>query len=63
MEPLPQPVDSTIENIAKVKTNLTNMQRFNDLLYTYSITKCANAFLLLSKSAFSFITNCPCVFS
>ena len=50
MEPLPAPVDPTIENIAKVKNNLSNMQRFNDLLYTYTITKCANAFLLLSKN-------------
>ena len=47
MEPLPDP---TIDNIDKVKNNLSNMQRFNDLLYTYSITKCANAFLLLSKN-------------
>lgn len=50
MEPLPAPVDPTIENIARVKNNLSNMQRFNDLLYTYTITKCANAFLLLSKN-------------
>lgn len=50
MEPLPEPVQPTTQNIAKVKTNLSNMQRFNDLLYTYSITKCANAFLLLSKN-------------
>ena len=50
MEPLPQPVSPTSANIAKVKTNLTNMQRFNDLLYTYTITKTANAFLLLAKN-------------
>jgi len=50
MEPLPQPVDPTIENIAKLKNNLSNMQRFNDLLYTYTITKTANAFLLLNKN-------------
>ena len=50
MEPLPQPVSPTTTNIAKVKTNLTNIQRFNDLLYTYTITKTANAFLLLAKN-------------
>jgi hypothetical protein len=50
MEPLPAPVQPTVENIAKAKVNLANMQRFNDLLYTYTITKCANAFLLLSRS-------------
>jgi hypothetical protein len=50
MEPLPEPVEPTVTNIAKVKTNLTNMQRFNDLLYTYTITKTANAFLLLNKN-------------
>jgi hypothetical protein len=48
--PLPDPVPATSQNIAKVKINLSNMQRFNDLLYTYSIIKCANAFLLLSKN-------------
>jgi hypothetical protein len=50
LPPLPSPVPATAQNVAKVKISLTNMQRFNDLLYTYSIIKCANAFLLLSKS-------------
>lgn len=50
MEPLPDPVDPTTETIAQVKRNLKNMQHFNDQLYTYTITKCANAFLLLGKS-------------
>jgi len=50
MEPLPEPVQPTTQTIAKVKTNLTNMQRFNDLLYTYTIPKTSNAFLLLGKN-------------
>jgi hypothetical protein len=50
MEPLPDPVQPTSKNIAKVKVNLTNMQRFNDLLYTYTLPKTTNAFLLLSKN-------------
>ena len=50
MQPLPNPVQPTSANIAKLKVNLTNMQRFNDVLYGYSISKCANAFLLLSKN-------------
>ena len=49
MQPLPDPVQPTTQNIAKAKINLTNMQRFNDLLYTYTLTKCANGFILLSR--------------
>lgn len=50
MEPLPNPVQPTTANVNKLKINLTNIQRFNDLFYTYSLSKCANAFLLLSKN-------------
>lgn len=50
MQPLPDPVQPTTQNIAKLKVNLTNIQGFNDVLYTYSISKCANAFLLLGKN-------------
>lgn len=50
MEPLPDPVQPTTQTIATVKTNLTNMQRFNDLLYTYTLPKTTNAFLLLGKN-------------
>ena len=39
--------DPTSENILRVKTNLKNLQSFNDQLYTYTIEKCANCFLLL----------------
>ena len=49
MQPLPDPVQPTTQNIEKAKINLTNMQRFNDLLYTYTLTKCANGFILLSR--------------
>lgn len=50
MASLPDPVQPTEANINIAKTNLTNLQRFNDLFYTYSISKCANAFLLLAKT-------------
>lgn len=50
MDPLPDPVDPTDANIIQLRENLKNMQSFNDQLYTYTITKCANAFLLLGKS-------------
>ena len=50
MNPLPAPVQPTAANINIARTNLTNLQRFNDLFYTYSISKCANAFLLLAKT-------------
>lgn len=40
--------DPTSENILRVKTNLKNLQSFNDQLYTYTIGKCANCFLLLT---------------
>lgn len=50
MQPLPDPVQPTTANITKVKMNLTNLQRFNDVFYTYTISKCANAFLLLGKN-------------
>ena len=42
---IPEP---TSENILRVKTNLKNLQTFNDQLYTYTIEKCANCFLLLT---------------
>jgi hypothetical protein len=45
MSSLPEP---TSENIYRVRTNLKNLQKFNDQLYTYTITKCANCFLLLT---------------
>lgn len=47
---LPDPVDPTPENIERAKTNLVNLQKFNDQLYMYTVTKCANCFLLLSLS-------------
>jgi hypothetical protein len=50
MQPLPNPVQPTTQNIAKLKVNLNNIQRFNDLFYVYTISKCANAFLLLGKN-------------
>jgi hypothetical protein len=50
MEPLPDPVQPTSATIAKAKTNLYNMQRFNDLLYTYTIPKTDNAFILLGRN-------------
>lgn len=50
MASLPDPVQPTDANINIAKTNLANLQRFNDLFYTYSISKCANAFLLLAKT-------------
>ena len=50
MNPLPSPVQPTQANISIARTNLTNLQRFNDNLYTYIISKCANAFLLLGKN-------------
>ena len=50
MQPLPNPVPLNNANINILKTNLTNIQRFNDVFYTYSISKCANAFLLLGKN-------------
>jgi hypothetical protein len=50
MEPLPEPVDPTTENILRLHTNLKNMQAFNDKLYTYTITKCANCFLLFTRT-------------
>ena len=50
MEPLPAPVDPTEETLARLRTNLKNMQHFNDQLYTNTIAKTANAFLLFSRS-------------
>lgn len=50
MQSLPDPLEPTTANINKVKTNLTNLQKFNDTFYIYSISKCANAFLLLGKN-------------
>ena len=50
MNPLPDPVDPTTENIIRLRKNLINLQHFNDQLYTYSITKTANCFLLLSQT-------------
>ena len=40
--------DPTADNILRVKANLKNLQQFNDQLYTYTIAKCANCFLLLT---------------
>jgi len=40
--------DPTDENIVRVRNNLKNLQKFNDQLYTYTIGKCANCFLLLT---------------
>lgn len=50
MDPLPNPVDPTTDNIIRLRKNLINLQHFNDQLYTYSITKTANCFLLLSQT-------------
>ena len=50
MQPLPDPVEPTTENILNLKTNLKNMQTFNDQLYSYTTAKCANAFYLLNKT-------------
>lgn len=50
MQSLPDPLEPTTTNINRVKINLTNLQKFNDIFYTYSISKCANAFLLLGKN-------------
>lgn len=50
MEPLPAPVDPTEANLARLRTNLKNMQHFNDQLYVNTIAKTANAFLLLSRT-------------
>jgi hypothetical protein len=50
MNSLPDPVQPTQANISIARTSLANLQRFNDLFYTYSISKCANAFLLLAKT-------------
>jgi hypothetical protein len=50
MLPLPDPVEPTESNILRLHTNLKNMQAFNDQLYLYTITKCANAFILLGKN-------------
>jgi len=47
---LPDPVQPTEETIFRLRTNLKNMQKFNDQLYVNTISKCANAFYLLSKS-------------
>ena len=50
MNPLPDPVEPTDVNIARVRTNLKNLQHFNDQLYMYTITKTANCFLLLANT-------------
>lgn len=50
MNPLPEPVEPTDVNIARVRTNLKNLQHFNDQLYMYTITKTANCFLLLENT-------------
>ena len=50
MSSLPDPVPPGSATIHIVQTNLTNLQRFNDLLNTNTISKCANAFLLLGKN-------------
>jgi hypothetical protein len=50
MNPLPDPVDPTEDNIIRLRKNLINLQHFNDQLYTYTITKTANCFLLLSQT-------------
>ena len=50
MNPLPDPVDPTDENIRRLRTNLANLEHFNDQLYTYTITKTANCFLLFTKT-------------
>ena len=48
--PLPDPVDPTEENLARLRINLKNLQHFNDQLYTYTITKTANCFLLFTRT-------------
>jgi hypothetical protein len=48
--PLPEPVEPTEENIARLRINLKNIQHFNDQLYTYTITKTANCFLLFTRT-------------
>jgi hypothetical protein len=50
MAALPDPVPPSSATIHIAQTNLTNLQRFNDLFYTNTISKCANAFLLLGKN-------------
>lgn len=50
MNPLPAPVDPTEESIRRLRTNLANLEHFNDQLYTYTITKTANCFLLFTKT-------------
>ena len=50
MNPLPDPVDPTDANVVRLRTNLKNLQHFNDQLYTYTITKTANCFLLFSQT-------------
>ena len=50
MNPLPDPVDPTEANIVRLRTNLKNLEHFNDQLYTYTITKTANCFLLFIKT-------------
>jgi hypothetical protein len=40
----------TDDQIRKVKTNLTNMQQFNDKMYVYGNPKIANCYVLLSQS-------------
>lgn len=45
---LPDAVEPTLENIIRVKASLKNLQTFNDQLYTYTISKTANCFLLLT---------------
>ena len=40
----------TNEEIRKVKTNLSNMQQFNDKMYVYGNPKIANCFVLLEQS-------------
>ena len=50
MSVLPDPVDPTDANIIRLRSNLKNLQHFNDQLYMYTITKTANCFLLLTKT-------------
>lgn len=50
MNPLPDPVEPTEANIIRLRANLKNLQHFNDQLYTYTITKTENCFLLLTKT-------------
>ena len=50
MNPLPDPVEPTDANIARLRVNLKNLQAFNDQLYMYTITKTANCFLLFTKT-------------